>query len=200
MSAVAGRIKAPRTKTGLGLLILALIVSVGAFAIAGLGLRGRVPQQLAVYGTLLAAGFVAVTYSVNWNRGAAPAPTPAAQAVGKWVLASPSAGVLGEQYLREITVPGISLDEFVYAQGNPPPQAVKMDIEGGEVMALPGMKRVLAEARPLMLMELHGPESARAAWDALTAAGYNLCEMKPGYPRVPSLDALDWKSYLVALP
>jgi len=105
-----------------------------------------------------------------------------------------------EQYLREITVPGISLDEFVYAQGNPPPQAVKMDIEGGEVMALPGMKRVLAEARPLMLMELHGPESARAAWDALTAAGYNLCEMKPGYPRVPSLDALDWKSYLVALP
>ncbi len=105
-----------------------------------------------------------------------------------------------EQYLREITVPGISLDEFVYTQGNPPPQAVKMDIEGGEVMALPGMQRVLAEARPLMLMELHGPESARAAWDALTAAGYQLCRMKPGYPRVPSLDALDWKAYLVALP
>ena len=40
-----------------------------------------------------------------------------------------------------------------------------MDIEGGEVMALPGMRRVLAEARPLMLMELHGPESARAAWE-----------------------------------
>lgn len=105
-----------------------------------------------------------------------------------------------EQYLREITVPCISLDEFVFAQGNSPPQAVKMDIEGGEVMALPGMQRVLAEARPLMLMELHGPESARAAWDALTAAGYSLCEMKPGYPRVTSLDALDWKAYLVALP
>jgi FkbM family methyltransferase len=105
-----------------------------------------------------------------------------------------------EQYLREIIVPGISLDEFVYAQGNPPPQAVKMDIEGGEVMALPGMARVLAEARPLMLMELHGPESARAAWESLTSANYTLCEMRPGYPRVPSLDALDWKSYLVALP
>jgi len=105
-----------------------------------------------------------------------------------------------EQYLREITVPCISLDEFVYAQGNPPPQAVKMDIEGGEVMALPGMRRLLAVARPLMLMELHGPESARAAWEALTAAGYRLSEMKSGYPRVPSLDALDWKAYLVALP
>jgi FkbM family methyltransferase len=105
-----------------------------------------------------------------------------------------------EHYQREITVPGISLDEFVFAQGNAPPQAVKMDIEGGEVLALPGMKRVLAEARPLMLMELHGPESARAAWEALTAAGYSLCEMKPGYPRVPSLGALNWKAYLVALP
>jgi FkbM family methyltransferase len=105
-----------------------------------------------------------------------------------------------EQYLREIIVPGISLDEFVYTQGNPHPQAVKMDIEGGEVMALPGMRRLLVEAHPLMLMELHGPESARSAWDALTATGYRLCEMKPGYPRVPSLDALDWKAYLVALP
>jgi FkbM family methyltransferase len=105
-----------------------------------------------------------------------------------------------EHYQREIIVPCISLDEFVYLQGNPPPQAVKMDIEGGEVMALPGMQRVLAEARPLMLMELHGPESARAAWDALTSARYQICEMKPGYPRVSSLDALDWKAYLVALP
>jgi FkbM family methyltransferase len=105
-----------------------------------------------------------------------------------------------EQYLREIIVPCVSIDEFVYSRGNPPPQAVKMDIEGGEVMALPGMRRLLAEARPLMLMELHGPESARAAWEALTTAGYRPCEMKSGYPRVPSLDALDWKAYLVALP
>ncbi len=78
-----------------------------------------------------------------------------------------------DQYQSEISVPGISLDEFVYGQGNPPPQVVKMDIEGGEVLALPGMRRVLAEARPLMLMELHGPESSRAAWETLTAAGYH---------------------------
>jgi hypothetical protein len=75
-----------------------------------------------------------------------------------------------------------------------------MDIEGGEVMALPGMARVLREAHPLMLMELHGPESARVAWEMLTAAGYTLCEMRTGYPRIPSLSALDWKAYLVALP
>ena len=45
-----------------------------------------------------------------------------------------------DKYESEVTVPGISLDEFVYGQGNPPPQVVKMDIEGGEVLALPGMQ------------------------------------------------------------
>ncbi len=111
-----------------------------------------------------------------------------------------SAGRREEVYLSEITVDGLSLDEFVYAQGNPPPQVVKLDIEGGEVLALPGMRRVLTEGRPLVLMELHGPESARAAWEALTAAGYRICWMKRGYPPVASLEALDWKAYLVAMP
>jgi FkbM family methyltransferase len=105
-----------------------------------------------------------------------------------------------DHYQSEVTVPGTCLDEFVYAQGNPPPQVVKMDIEGGEVMALPGMRRVLAEARPLMLMELHGPESSRVAWETLTAAGYEICWMRPGYPVVPSLEVLGWKAYIVAKP
>jgi FkbM family methyltransferase len=105
-----------------------------------------------------------------------------------------------DRYQSEVTVPGTSLDEFVYGEGNPPPQVVKMDIEGGEVLALPGMRRLLAEARPLMLMELHGPESSRAAWDALTSAGYQVCWMRPGYPVVPSLEAMGWKAYIVAKP
>lgn len=142
-------------------------------------------ERVSIYAGAVAAGEGDVRFFVHISGG-----------MGK---AAGSAG-RDQQYLREITVPCISLDEFVYGQGNPPPQAVKMDIEGGEVMALPGMRRVLAEARPVMLMELHGPESARAAWESLTSGGYTICEMKPGYPRVPSLDALDWKAYLVALP
>lgn len=105
-----------------------------------------------------------------------------------------------EKYVDEITVSGISLDEFVFEWQNPLPQVVKMDIEGGEVMALPGMQRLLKEARPIMLMELHGQESARVAWDVLTASGYSLHEMKPGYPAILSHDTLDWKAYLVAKP
>jgi FkbM family methyltransferase len=113
-----------------------------------------------------------------------------------------AAGSAGRQdeYVSEVTVPGISLDEFVYTQGNPPPQVVKMDIEGGEVLALPGMEQVLTQARPLMLMELHGHESCRVAWDMLNAAGYQICWMRKGYPVVPSLEAMDWKAYIVARP
>jgi len=65
---------------------------------------------------------------------------------------------------------------------------------------MPGMQRLLNRARPIMLMELHGPESARAAWQALQSAGYAVCRMQPGYPRVTRLDDLDWKSYLAAFP
>ena len=105
-----------------------------------------------------------------------------------------------EPYLSEISVPGVSLDEFAFGLSNPLPQVVKMDIEGGEVLALPGMRRLLAEARPLMLMELHGPESCRLAWETLTGAGYQICWMRKGYPVIPSMEALRWKAYVVAKP
>ena len=120
-------------------------------------------------------------------------------AMGK---AQGSAGRSDEHYQAEIEVPGLSLDGFAFADGHPLPQVVKMDIEGGEVLALQGMPRLLASgaARPLMLVELHGPESARAAWDTLRAAGYTIRRMQPGYPPVPALDGLDWKAYILATP
>ncbi|HNB52348.1 MAG TPA: FkbM family methyltransferase [Anaerolineales bacterium] len=103
-----------------------------------------------------------------------------------------------EHYLEEILVPGTSLDHFVYDLGNPPPTLVKMDIEGGEVLALPGMKRLLAEFHPLIFLELHGEQAARTTWHTLTQAGYKLYRMIPGYPRIPAQDALEWKEYLIA--
>ena len=68
---------------------------------------GRKPAVIALLGdthAIVAAGFVAVTYTVRWGvlRMGQPTPSPAEQAVGKWVLASPSADVLGERYLHEI--------------------------------------------------------------------------------------------------
>ena len=111
-----------------------------------------------------------------------------------------SAGRQGFSYKNTLNVQGIALDDFIYQDGNPTPQVVKIDIEGGEVLAFPGMKRMLFEARPLILLELHGPEAAKVAWNAINSAGYQICLMQPGYPAVPSLDALEWKSYIVAIP
>jgi FkbM family methyltransferase len=109
-----------------------------------------------------------------------------------------SAGRRDEAYQAEIQVPALSLDEFVYRDGNPSPHVVKMDIEGGEVLALPGMKRLLAEYHPIMLLELHGPESEKVAWETLTAADYTLREMSTGYPVIHSAEKMGWKAYIIA--
>jgi FkbM family methyltransferase len=119
--------------------------------------------------------------------------THASGAMGK---AAGSAGREDQVYGAALRVEGISLDEFIYTQLNPLPQVVKVDIEGGEVLALPGMRRLLREAGPLVLLELHGPAAAKAAWDELTAAGYALYKMQDG-ERIPSLAELDWKAYVV---
>ena len=105
-----------------------------------------------------------------------------------------------EHYAAELRVPAIAIDDFVYQQGNPPPQVVKIDIEGGEGMALRGMERILRETRPVYMIELHGQEAAHQVWKALTSARYSIHRMQSGMPEVTSLDALDWKEYIIAIP
>ena len=103
------------------------------------------------------------------------------------------------EHRETVEVPGICLDDFVYRDGNPIPQVIKMDIEGGEVLALEGMKRLLADAHPLIMLELHGHEAARISWKILSAAGYQIYRMQRGYPPVLTFDELDWKAYIVAM-
>lgn len=109
-----------------------------------------------------------------------------------------SAGRKEFAYTESVDTVGIGLDDFVFLSGNPAPEAVKMDIEGGEVLALPGMRRLLRETHPLVLLELHGQEAADTAWKEFTAAGYVLREMRKGYPVITSAKDLNWKAYLVA--
>jgi FkbM family methyltransferase len=111
-----------------------------------------------------------------------------------------SAGRQEVAYQEAIQVPGIGLDEFIFDQRHPAPQVIKMDIEGGEVLAFQGMVRLLAEQPPLIFLELHGPIAAEVAWKELVKSGYQICRMAPGFPGVPALEALDWKAYLVAMP
>jgi FkbM family methyltransferase len=113
--------------------------------------------------------------------------------------ASGSAG-RGMDYEGQLTVMGVSLDSLVYQRGFVAPQLLKIDIEGGEVLALAGMQRLLAETRPVLLLELHGQEAARVTWQLLTGQGYQIHRMQPGYALVPRFEDLDWKAYLVAVP
>jgi len=99
-----------------------------------------------------------------------------------------------------MTVQGVSLDEFVFREGNPPPHVVKMDIEGGEVLALPGMREILHQIRPLLLLELHGTQASQVAWQVLAQASYSLRWMRRGYPMVKDAALLGRKAYIVAIP
>jgi len=68
---------------------------------------GPKPAVIALLGDshpIVAEGWVAVTYSVRWGLLRPPQPTPAPDqtVAGKWVLASPSADIIGQQYLRDI--------------------------------------------------------------------------------------------------
>jgi FkbM family methyltransferase len=84
--------------------------------------------------------------------------------------------------LERIQVEVIALDEFVFAQGNPAPNLIKADLEGGEGPALRGMVRLLREARPILLVELHGAAARASVETTLRETGYTLEELPPGGP------------------
>lgn len=93
----------------------------------------------------------------------------------------------------------ISLDGFA-KRYRPPPNLVKIDVEGAEGLVLAGMRSTLEHARPVVLLELHGRKAARQAWRILRNHGYAIFQMGDGYPRVKSPTSLPWKAYVVALP
>lgn len=63
----------------------------------------------------------------------------------------------------------VSLDDAV-AAGAPPPDVIKIDVEGAEDDVLRGARHVLAEHRPVVVCELHGTNDEVA--DLLEEAGY----------------------------
>lgn len=62
-----------------------------------------------------------------------------------------------------IEVDMISIDELVAQRKLPPPDVVKMDIEGAEVEALRGMARTLKVHGPALVCETHGTHEGVAA-------------------------------------
>jgi len=65
-----------------------------------------------------------------------------------------------------------ALDPLVASGELPPPRLVKIDVEGSEVAVLPGMRRILEEHRPDLVVELHATNDEVA--DILEPLGYAL--------------------------
>lgn len=70
------------------------------------------------------------------------------------VSESPSMGRLVAS--GQLQVPTVTLDQMVLDSELPPPDVIKMDIEGGELRALEGARRILAGSRPLIFLATHG--------------------------------------------
>jgi FkbM family methyltransferase len=59
-----------------------------------------------------------------------------------------------------IMVPAVTLDDFL-AAGGPPPQLVKIDVEGGEYEVLDGGTNLFRNQRPLIIAEVHHDQAAK---------------------------------------
>ncbi|MDP2704175.1 MAG: FkbM family methyltransferase [bacterium] len=68
----------------------------------------------------------------------------------------------------------MSLDSFVYKEGNPSPDVIKMDIEGEELNALQGAEKILREHRPKLILEIHSRELAVECPVYLKKLGYTV--------------------------
>jgi Methyltransferase FkbM domain len=79
--------------------------------------------------------------------------------------------VSGRATHAELEVPAIALDSY-FRPGSRVDFA-KMDIEGAEIQALQGMKRIIQESRPIFVIEFHNQQT----WDGrreLVNRGYSL--------------------------
>ena len=60
--------------------------------------------------------------------------------------------------VTSVTVPVVTLDHDIASAGLPPPDLIKIDIEGMELPALRGMANLLRERHPELYMEMHGAD------------------------------------------
>ena len=72
----------------------------------------------------------------------------------------------------ELAVEAITLDALVASGQVPPPDVIKMDVEGAELGALRGASAVLRQAQPVLLLATHSPELHQACCALLAEAGY----------------------------
>ena len=73
---------------------------------------------------------------------------------------------------RTFRVMAMALDQI--AIDEPPPDVIKIDVEGAAAAVLRGAREILDRARPRIYVELHGPEEQAGLRDELLSRGYTL--------------------------
>lgn len=87
-----------------------------------------------------------------------------------------------------VTVEVVAIDDLVASGEVPPPDVVKIDVEGAELDVIRGMTRTLHERRPVLICELDDarPEGlkrkAEVLAGVLTGLGYALERLPDSYP------------------
>jgi len=75
----------------------------------------------------------------------------------------------------EITVSTITIDDSVFQKTEmPPPDVIKIDVEGAELRVLQGATRTLSEFHPKLFVEVHGVMEHSDCHEFLTAKGYRV--------------------------
>jgi FkbM family methyltransferase len=95
-------------------------------------------------------------------------------------------------------VPCCKIDSYV-ASTKLVPDIVIMDVEHAEGRALRGMKSVLQRYKPLVFIEMHGPEAIRDAFGEIVNADYRLFKL-PALDRVQEMNEIGLLSHLLAMP
>jgi FkbM family methyltransferase len=80
----------------------------------------------------------------------------------------------GETPERTVTVPVTTVDSLVSSGQAPPPNLLKLDIEGAELQALRGAEQTLRAHKPRLFIEVHSSELARDCRALLETHGYQL--------------------------
>lgn len=71
----------------------------------------------------------------------------------------------------EFVINTVAIDDLVEADGLPKPKFVKIDVEGAEGLALLGMRRTIAAARPVVFIEC-SDAGREVTWELLSELGY----------------------------
>ena len=85
---------------------------------------------------------------------------------------NPSMGHLAAD--GSLTVRTVGLDEMVKAGKLPPPNYMKIDVEGAEANVLLGAKSVLTGIQPMIFLATHGKELYRTCYELLRSLGYSV--------------------------